>query len=1694
MLLRVCPPATTGRTGGAEHVARFTLLAPFALLAALAGPASAVAGSTAGAADDPVAFGKARLDEAVPGGSDRVEVAVTGQGDRESFRLTTKGRGARVEAADAAGAMYGLLELAERARRDGESALRPAESSATPYLRDRGLNLFLTLPWNYEKNDTDYDPAALTDPQRWWFQNDGFWTTLLDEMAVSRLNWLDLHGTWDVSVTDAPNLYAYFIQSDAFPEVGVAPEIKAKNLDRLNRVIEMAHARGVRVSLMAYEARLSTPHRRSTPYPNDEATAYAYTRDVVERMIRGAPGLDAIGFRIGESGHGGDFFKCYGEAIAASGRDIPLYTRSWITRKERVVPLARASTDFTVEIKYDGEQWGAPWPFAGGRVPSWYSYSFEDYLSDSGDGAATHVWPGNLAADGSRWPFEPYKIVWQVRANGTHRIFPFFAPDWVRRTIEPMRMGSASGFTIEPQDAYYPKSPRYYVADPARLPCEWTHERDDLYLMEWGRLGYDPKTPDAVFEQALRERFGNAAEPLGRAWRAASHVVPIALIAHALGPDHRDHAPELEWGGNTRDWIEGEGLDSHVFLPIRDEIALRTTGGHDGRVGALEVAAELDSLAAKIDKELPALVKADARQGSFARVGELVAVVTQLSNLARYDAGRFRSAWWSALADAEPSQQGARRSAADAMESARAAWQQLSESAAAKFYKPFTERLRMHTNTFHWRDQLATVTAEAEALKKAAGNAAPTPTPNATPAAPAERPAEPVKLAWHEEKGTVTATLPSRGVTHAWLLLKPLPSSTFFHSLAMERRGDAYSASFPREKCGHMIAAEIETKAGVRRIPDWHEGPPWLVVPSQSGATPLYFSSEEALAHLDPAVLTPEKYGTLVVAPRAWNFFRSFDAPAQRKLLDAVERGMTLLVLQQDYTSGRYPLGWLPQPPKVENFHADAINPAGALGLEVVHAPDLLWQRFVPAGGNSPWKVDGDGALVHQKLGRGEIWMVQARLTQNLFLPGCARALLKLLRSGGVDRPLVLVDPGSEGGHYATAVIPDFLNAHDVPFLVLGEVVAREQGVKAAAAVPGRPWDDFVLGGKGPAIVHAFVEAESRAMAARPLATSRAEFEAERAAQKAKVMQSLGLDPLPERTPLNARTTGTLERDGYRIEKLVFESRPGFLVTAHLYVPTSDAAKATANPAGRLPVILNPHGHWPHKKSEPVVQQRMIQEALHGYLALIVDSPGFSFEGDNLIERRGEGPHDDFRYTLASGNTTGFYVWDLMRALDWLATRPEADMSRVGLTGASGGGLATLWEFAADDRITAAVPVCFPTSLEIEPDNGCPCNHVPGTLRIGDRADAMAVRAPAPVLIIGADDDREFPPQGSRLTGEKLTKLWDLFGAKEHVATKIFRSQHDYNLEMVAAMLGFFDKELRGVGDGAPLKLTARPTEPADSREMICLPDPPAGIVTMKELAVARLAASPAPRGDAASLVASFVSLNGGVPQVECGPLVAKDASGREIALPKSAADVGKSGLTRTWVTFESAQGLTVPGILWLPAKAPRAGVVLIHDEGKAVTPNRMQVDKLVEGGFAVLAIDPRGIGELAPIDLRLLEYQATAPSFAAALDVAHAVALLTPIAGRVGVAADGPVTSLAALDAALIEPKVLFVTGRDSIKEFSDAFDESVPLGALQPMADHAPRLSQLRAALAIPNEWHWRGEGERDLYSVLLKLLERQ
>lgn len=288
--------------------------------------------------------------------------------------------------------------------------------------------------------------------------------------------------------------------------------------------------------------------------------------------------------------------------------------------------------------------------------------------------------------------------------------------------------------------------------------------------------------------------------------------------------------------------------------------------------------------------------------------------------------------------------------------------------------------------------------------------------------------------------------------------------------------------------------------------------------------------------------------------------------------------------------------------------------------------------------------------------------------------------------------------------------------------------------------------------------------------------------------RKKAVMRSLGLDPLPARTNLKAVVTGIVKRDGYRIEKIRYESIPGLLVTAHLYIP---------NGKGPFPVILNPHGHWQHKKVEPAVQARGISLALEGFAALIVDSPGVSWDRNDQNERLNIGDHNDWFLNLGLC-VQGVYAWDLMRGLDYLESRSDMDCKRVGITGTSGGGTATLYTFAIDERISCAAPACYATSMEIVPHNGCLCNHVPGIMSSGDRSDILAIRAPAPICLIGATVDAEFPMEGHQRSYEKLKAIYKSKKAESNVRLELVEGGHDYSRRMREAMVAFFREHLLG--------------------------------------------------------------------------------------------------------------------------------------------------------------------------------------------------------------------------------------------------------------------------------------------------------
>jgi len=295
---------------------------------------------------------------------------------------------------------------------------------------------------------------------------------------------------------------------------------------------------------------------------------------------------------------------------------------------------------------------------------------------------------------------------------------------------------------------------------------------------------------------------------------------------------------------------------------------------------------------------------------------------------------------------------------------------------------------------------------------------------------------------------------------------------------------------------------------------------------------------------------------------------------------------------------------------------------------------------------------------------------------------------------------------------------------------------------------------------------------------------------------------------LPERTPLNARITGKIERDSYTIEKLIYESRPNYPVTANLYVPK--------NKTGKLPAALAACGHSRTGKAEPKYQEFVRNLARQGYVVLIFDPPsqGERFEYDN---KPGEpvvqwGVHSHIvagnQMNLLGWNFALWETWDGIRGLDYLLSRPEVDVRRVGLTGNSGGGTQTTWLNVLDDRFTMVAPNCFATQYlnNLENEEAQDTEQiVPGMLAAGcDMADFYIAQLPRPVHFGGEQNDF-FDVRGVRAVYEEVKRLYAIAGKGDAVELYIGPETHGYNKGAREAMYRFFNRHA---------EVTASPVEP----------------------------------------------------------------------------------------------------------------------------------------------------------------------------------------------------------------------------------------------------------------------------------------
>jgi acetyl xylan esterase AXE1 len=297
---------------------------------------------------------------------------------------------------------------------------------------------------------------------------------------------------------------------------------------------------------------------------------------------------------------------------------------------------------------------------------------------------------------------------------------------------------------------------------------------------------------------------------------------------------------------------------------------------------------------------------------------------------------------------------------------------------------------------------------------------------------------------------------------------------------------------------------------------------------------------------------------------------------------------------------------------------------------------------------------------------------------------------------------------------------------------------------------------------------------------------------------KKQILVSAGLWPTPAKTHLQPTIFGKVDRGDHTVEKVYFESYPGFYVTGNLYRPK--------NVSGKLPAVLCPHGHWTYGRLEN--QQlnsgpaRAASFARQGYIAFSYDMVGYN-DSAAVSHRFAAGHRENVvdRESLWSVNLLGLQLWNSIRSIDFLLTLPEVDPERVACTGESGGGTQTFLLTAVDDRVKLSAPVNMVSFLM---QGGSVCENAPNLRIDTNNVEIASLAAPRPMMMVSATGDwtknmmtSEYPAVG---------RIYKLFDAEDKLTAIQIDADHNYNQPSREAVYGWFAHWFLGKAETTPVK------------------------------------------------------------------------------------------------------------------------------------------------------------------------------------------------------------------------------------------------------------------------------------------------
>lgn len=482
----------------------------------------------------------------------------------------------------------------------------------------------------------------------------------------------------------------------------------------------------------------------------------------------------------------------------------------------------------------------------------------------------------------------------------------------------------------------------------------------------------------------------------------------------------------------------------------------------------------------------------------------------------------------------------------------------------------------------------------------------------------------------------------------------------------------------------------------------------------------------------------------------------------------------------------------------------------------------------------------------------------------------------------------------------------------------------------------------------GPDMFLAFVKERAKAMRANDKPPSSLEaWKAERQMLRSRIIESWGGFP-KEACELKPQMVGEFKRNGYRVEKLLLQTRPGVWMTANAYVPDGE---------GRRPAVLCVHGHFAQAKSEPIVQTRCIGLAKLGFFVLMVDAFGAGERG--IGKALGEYHGEMVAATLWPTGLAlaGLQVYENMRAVDYLLTRPEVDPDRLGVTGCSGGGNQTMYVGAMDERLGCVVPVCSVGTYQAYLGAACcMCEVTPGAISYTEEAGVLSLVAPRALMLINATKDAfQFSVGEAKKSLDAAKEIFRLYGKEDNAQRVVVDAGHGYNKEMREAMYGFMTKHLKSVGDGSPIPEPEFQTEEAET--LRCFPNDSRpddfGTVPKFAAAVGReiLRRKPVPDHaewwvtNEAGMRDALPRILGGFPKP--GPLhvkITNNESGNEMEFTP------EEGIR----VFASHQKVK--------ANPQRLAIVLDLDQGRDAAKSPL-AQTLLEAGWGVVTADLRGTG-----------------------------------------------------------------------------------------------------------------------------------